>query len=91
MLPKPARVRSVVDWISASTRSRAAVGPTFHDLDALAGVDSKLSTGLPGGVISRKSRFTGDVTAASLGVLTGTHQVADRRHATVDHFVPKDH
>ena len=27
LLPKPARVRSVVDWISASTRSRAAVRP----------------------------------------------------------------
>jgi len=58
---------------------------------ALAGVDSKYPQVLPGGVISRKSGFTSDVTAASLGVLTGTHQVADRRRATVDHFVPKDH
>jgi hypothetical protein len=79
VLPKPARVRSVVDWISASTRSRAAVRP------------DRYPQVLPGGVISRKSRFTSDVTAASLGVLTGTHQVADRRRATVDHFVPKDH
>ena len=88
VLPKPARVRSVVDWISASTRS--APRRRFYDLE-LAVLIRSYPQVLPGGVISRKSRFTSDVTAASLGVLTGTHQVADRRRATVDHFVPKDH
>jgi hypothetical protein len=57
----------------------------------LEAVDSKFPQVLPAGVISPKSRFTNDVTAASLGALTGTHPVADRRRATVDHFVPKDH
>jgi hypothetical protein len=89
--PKPARVRSAVDWISASTRPRAAVRPDLFMILTLAGVIRSYPQVLPGGVRSRKSRFTSDVTAASLGVLTGTHRVADRRRATVDHFVPKDH
>ena len=86
VLVKPARDRSVLDRISASMRSPATVRPLSYDLD----VDPRFPQVLPAGVISPKSRFTSDLTAASLGVFIGTHQVTDKRRTTVDHFTAKD-
>ena len=55
------------------------------------GDDSSFPHVLAAGFISPKSRFTSHLTATSLGVFTGTHQVTDKRLTTVGHFELKDH
>jgi hypothetical protein len=55
------------------------------------GVDSSFPQVLAAGSISPKPRFTSDLTATSLGVLTSPHQVTDKRLTTVGHFELKDH
>jgi hypothetical protein len=64
VLPKPALLRFVVDWISAPHARPPPCGPLFMIL-MQAGVDSRFPQVLAAGFIFPKSGFTGGLTAVT--------------------------